>query len=81
MFGIGTWLPGWLSWLLSPRVFTAKHSHLTNGDSATSSGWSWESSLREQTIRTRRTETGNQVGSFMLKSRSFELICSRTSHH
>ena len=28
-----------------------------------------------------RTETGNQVGSFMLKSRSFELIRSRMSHH
>ena len=33
MFRIGMLLPGWLSWLLSPRAFTAKHSHWTNGDS------------------------------------------------
>ena len=26
MFGIGKLLPGWLLWLLSPRVFTAKQS-------------------------------------------------------
>ena len=28
-----------------------------------------------------RTETWNQVGSFLLKSRSFELIRSQTTHH
>ena len=28
-----------------------------------------------------RTEMGNQVGSFMLGSRLFELICLRTTHH
>ena len=29
----------------------------------------------------RRTRAANEVSSFTLKSRSFELICSRTSHH
>ena len=46
-----------------------------------SSGWSWESSLGEKTLGTRRTETGNQVVSFMLKSCLLKLICSRLSHH
>ena len=36
MFGIAMLLPGWLSWLLSARVFTAKHSQWTNGDSQVS---------------------------------------------
>ena len=37
-------------------------------------------SLRLELWRTRQTETGNQVGSFLLMSRSFELIRSRTTH-
>ena len=38
MFGIGMLLPGWLSWLLSPRVFTTKHSQWSQHDSATGAG-------------------------------------------
>ena len=59
------------------------NSHWTNGDlvsqhySATS-GWSWESSLGERTIRTRQTETGNQVGLFMSTVvRSNWFVCER----
>ena len=86
MLGIGMLLPSWLLWLLSPWVFSAKHSQWTNSDSQVSvsdsaiGGWSWESSLREQTRRTRQTEMGNQVSSFLLKSRSFELTRSQTTH-
>ena len=31
--------------------------------------------------QTRRTERGNQVGLFLLKSRLYELIRSQTTHH
>ena len=43
----------------------------------------WESSLGERPIETneRETETGNQVGSFLLKSRYFKLVWSHTTHH
>ena len=41
-----------------------------------------ESSLGERTLETNESEvTWNQVGSFLLKSRVFELIRSQTPHH
>ena len=38
-------------------------------------------STASATQRTSRTRAANEVSSFTLKSRSFELNCSRTSHH
>ena len=69
MFGIGMLLPAGscdVSVLESSPLNTV--SELTATRKSSTSGWSWESSLGERTVQ---TETGNQVGSFMFKSRSF----------
>ena len=75
------------SWRLSPRV---NHSQWTTRESAariSSANQQRESaarqrlSERDERRRTSRTRAANEVSSFTLKSRSFELIRSRTSHH
>ena len=69
-------------------MFGVSEQRLASQRNSATSGRSWETSLGERTIRTGRTETGNQVSSFMFmfmsfmfKSRLFKLIRSRTSHH
>ena len=71
-------LPGWLSWRLSPRVFTtwtqsvnkqrlaSQCQRLVGGSRSQVSENEWY-----ERDKLERTETGNQVSSFLLKSRSF----------
>ena len=62
------------SWRLSPRV---NHSQRTTRESAARQRLSERDEWRRMSL----TRAANEVSSFTLKSRSFELIRSRTSHH
>ena len=81
MLRIGMLLPGPRS---SP-LNTVSEPTATHESATVTSGWVSESSLSENEWYERdlqeSTETWNQVGWFLLKSRSFELIRSQKTHH
>ena len=86
IFGIVMLLPGWLSWLLSPRVFTAKHSQWTNDDSRVTACLRLVAGAAGVESRwtndTNETNWSGELGWFVHVKESFvQLIRSRTSRH